>query len=346
MRVFLVFLLVFSFYSCTKNGPQFTQVTIEEVFSDSLYKIRALQAKDKENIWFSAGEGRVGVLQNKIPKLASIRYNETVLKFKSLSVQDQMVYFLHPTQPAIVYKLEYEASEARHIESIYLDEDADVFINAIGFWDTERGILVGEREGVRCLEIVWTQDGGNTWKKVECKDLPQLEDGEVLFAASNSNISLYGSHVWIATGGTKSRILHSADYGETWQIYSTPFIQGGPGMGIFTIDFMDENHGVAMGGKWEDKTFNAGNKAYTKDGGKTWKLFSNNEYPGLQNQVAFVPHPSKKSIVSIGEGGIAYTHNAKDWVQLSDKKLEHIYFIAEDTAYASAGGNLYKLLFY
>lgn len=345
MRIFFFFILLFSLYSCTESTPKFTQVQIEEVFTDSLYALRDLQANKQGNIWFSAGEGRIGVLEKGIPKLASIRYNETTLKFKSISVQENMVYFLHPTRPVLAYRLDYDEGEAKNIETIYLDETEDVFFNAMAFWDMEKGILVGEREGKECLEIILTMDAGNTWEKVDCSTLPKLQKGEVLFASSNSNLSLYGTQVWIATGGTKSRIFHSMDYGKTWEVYDTPFVQGANGMGIFSIDFMDDKNGVAIGGKWEEQAFNAGNKAYTKDGGKTWKLFANNAYPGLQKQVTFIPNTSQKAMVAIGEQGIAYTANAKDWVQLSDKKIEHIYFVSDRVAYASKKGTLYRLTF-
>src|SRR5699024_31910 len=209
MRLFSIFLLIFCFYSCSNPSPDFTTVHIEEVFSDGLHTIRDLQVRDGANIWFSAGEGRVGVLQEGVPKIASVRYNETTLKFKSIAVQDSVVYLLHPTQPALVYKLEYDQEGAKSLESVYIQEDPEVFYNAIAFWDSDKGILVGEREDSSCLAIARTMNGGVTWDEVSCEVLPDLDKGEMVLASSNSNISVYGSHVWIATGGKKARIFHS-----------------------------------------------------------------------------------------------------------------------------------------
>lgn len=345
MRIFYFFLLILCLNSCTSSTSDFTQVQIEEVFTDSLQTIRALQAKNGDNIWFSSGEGRVGVLQGNVPKLASVRYNETKLKFKSIAVQDSVVYLLHPTRPALVYKLDYNHDGAKNIESVYIQEEKEVFYNAIAFWDSEKGILVGEHENSNCLTIVRTMDGGKTWEEISCETLPTLEAGEQLFASSNSNISIHGSNIWIATGGTKARVFHSSDYGENWEVYNTPFVQGEEGSGIFSIAFADAKHGVTIGGKWKDKAFNAGNKAYTKDGGKTWKLFANNSYPALQKQVVFVPGESKKAMVAIGDVGISYTSNMEDWINLSDIELEHISFVNDSIAYASKKGSLYRLLF-
>lgn len=345
MRLFYLFPLIFCIYSCSKNRSNFTEVKIEEVFSDSLQVIRDIQAKNSENIWFSAGEGRVGVLQNGIPKMASVRYNETSLRFKSIAVQDSVVYLLHPTSPALVYKLNYDEEGANSLESVYIQEEEGVFYNALAFWDSEKGILVGERDNSNCLVMMRTMDGGQTWEEISCETLPSLEKGELLFASSNSNISVRESHIWIATGGTKARVFYSADYGDNWNVYNTPVIQGEVGSGIFSIDFFDKNHGVITGGKWKDKTFNKGNKAYSKNGGKTWKLFGNESYPGLQKQVVFVPNSSGKSMLSIGVNGIAYSNNVKDWRKLSDKNLETICFVNDSTAYASEKGTLYRLTF-
>src|SRR5699024_3511876 len=278
-----------------------------------------------------------------VPKIASVRYNETTLKFKSIAVQDSVVYLLHPTQPALVYKLEYDQEGAKSLESVYIQEDSEVFYNAIAFWDSDKGILVGEREDSSCLAIARTMNGGVTWDEVSCEVLPDLDKGEMVLASSNSNISVYGSHVWIATGGKKARIFHSEDYGESWKVYNTPIIQGKNGLGIFSIAFSDAKHGVIIGGKWSDNTFNEGNNAFTNDGGKTWKLFANGEYPGLQKQVVFVPN--KKSMVAVGDNGIAYSYNLKDWQRLSDESLEHIQFVNDSTAYASKKGTLYRLVF-
>ena len=144
---------------------------------------------------------------------------------------------------------------------------------------------------------------------------------------------------------TEELDLSTDEAEKFWPVYNTPFIQGNGGMGIFSIDFLDEKHGVAIGGKWSDKKFNAGNKAYTKDGGKTWKLFANDAYPALQKQVSFVPNSSKTSIVAVGDDGISYTSDAKEWIKLSDKRLEHIYFVSKTVAYANENGTLYRLTF-
>src|SRR5690625_7674096 len=94
MRLFSILLLLFCFYSCSNPTPDFTTVHIEEVFSDSLQTIRDVQARVRANIWFSAGEGRVGVLQGGVPKIASVRYDETDYRLECISLYDSSLYIL------------------------------------------------------------------------------------------------------------------------------------------------------------------------------------------------------------------------------------------------------------
>lgn len=330
-------------FSCSEQLP-FDSVEITEVISDSLNKVRAIDVETNGNLWFSAGEGRIGQWKNDSLKMAAIHYNSTQLKFKDIAVQANSVYLLHPTQPALVYKLDYNEEGAQHIEVVFTEENPNVFFNNIQFFDEQHGIIVGEGEDATCLEIYTTSDAGETWTKVSCDTLPKLENGEQLFLASSANLAVADSNVWITTGGKRARVLHSADYGKTWEVYNTPFIQGEEASGIFAVDFINELEGVIVGGKWKDKNFNAGNKAFTKDGGKTWKLFANDKNPGLQTQIKAVPE-TKSSYVGIGSQGLSLTSDLKTWHSLSDKAFEHLVFISEKAAYAAFEGKIYYLEF-
>src|SRR5699024_1424683 len=207
MRLFSVFLLIFCFYSCSNPSPDFTTVEVEEVFSDSLHAIRDLQARDETNIWFSAGDGRIGVLQEGVPKIASVRYNETALKFKSIAVQDSVVSLLHPTRSVLVYKLDYDQESARNLASVYIQEAPEVFYTALAFWHVDKGIIVGERQNSSCLAIIRTMDGGETWNEISCDAFSELEKGGLVFAFCNSNLNGDDGYGWIPNGGKKDRLF-------------------------------------------------------------------------------------------------------------------------------------------
>ena len=82
-------------------------------------------------------------------------------------------------------------------------------------------------------------------------DLPPALENEGAFAASGTNIAVFGkSHAWIGTGaGVKARVLRTTDRGRTWTIAETPLIAGASA-GIFSVAFRDAKHGVIVGGDY------------------------------------------------------------------------------------------------
>ena len=88
----------------------------------------------------------------------------------------------------------------------------------------------------------------------------QWQKGEAHFAASNTNIAMKGNTVWIATGGTVSRIFKfNWDKPYFWNVYNTPFVNGKSSTGIYSIDFYDEKFGVAVGGDYTQQSDNVNN---------------------------------------------------------------------------------------
>ena len=72
------------------------------------------------------------------------------------------------------------------------------------FWDEQEGIAIGDEIG-GCLSVIITRDGGKSWQKLPCDQLPDYIPHEGGFAASNTNIAVRGQHAWIGTGGARSR---------------------------------------------------------------------------------------------------------------------------------------------
>ena len=345
MRSFLFLFSVFLFISCgTETATDFKTVDIERVFSDSL-SIRAIAPVDETSVWFAANKGLVGLIDGTTPKLANIRYQDSILHFRAIASTKEAVFVLSIANPAVLYKIAVSGKEASNIEEVYVEEGENVFYDAISFFNDKEGIAMGDpTDG--CLSIIITRDGGNNWKKLSCEDLPKVDKGEAAFAASNSNISIYKDHVWIASGGKKARVFYSANKGETWEVFNTPIIQGKAMTGIYSIAFFDENVGVVFGGDWENKDFNEGNKAITRDGGKTWDLLSNGKGPGYRSSVKFVPGSNGEGIVAVGSPGISYSRDqGKNWIELSKEGFYALEFVNDSLAFAAGRNKISKLIF-
>jgi photosystem II stability/assembly factor-like uncharacterized protein len=342
----LLALLLFSFLiSC--NGDthtSFTQVVIEDVFTDSL-SIRAIVPIDDQKVWFAANRGRVGIIDGQTPKLATIKYEDSLLHFRSIATIKDAVFVLSIGNPGVLYKIDFNGEEATHIEEVYSERGEKVFYDAIAFWNDKEGIAMGDPTD-NCLSIIVTRDGGDNWEKISCELLPAVENGEAAFAASNTNIAIVNDHVWIASGGKRTRVFHSADKGVSWEVFETPMLQGGTMTGIYSIDFFDENTGVIFGGNWEQKEFNEGNKALTTDGGKTWELLSNGAGPGYRSSVSFVPGTKGKGIVAVGSPGVSYSNDqGESWIEMSQEGFYAIEFVNDSVAFASGRNRISKLKF-
>jgi len=325
-------------------GTSFTEVVIEDVFQDSL-SIRAIAPIDENQVWFAANLGRVGLIDGKTPKLATIRYEDSLLHFRSIATIKDAVFVLSIANPGVLYKIDFDGEEATHIEEVYAEKGEHVFYDAMAFWNDKEGIAMGDPAN-GCLSILITRDGGNNWEKLSCNVLPAVETGEAAFAASNTNIALFKDHVWIASGGKRARVFHSEDKGKTWEVFETPIVQGGTMTGIYSIDFYDENHGVIFGGDWEKKEFNEGNKARTQDGGKTWELISNGSGPGYRSSVSFVPGSNGDALVAVGSPGISYSGDGGDsWMELTSEGYYALEFVNDSVAFASGQNRISKLLF-
>jgi len=345
MRYFILLFSVLLCASCNLDTTaDFKSVSIEQVFADSL-SIRAIAPIDEDRVWFAANSGKVGLVDKTVPKLATIKYEDSLLHFRSIAVTKDAVFVLSIANPGVLYKIDVSGNEATNIEEVYVEKGEKVFYDSMAFFNSSEGIAMGDPVG-NCLSIITTRNGGDSWEKLNCESLPLVETGEAAFAASNSNIAIFNDNVWIASGGKKARVFHSVDKGKTWEVFNTPILQGKAMTGIYSIDFFDEKTGIIVGGDWDDKDFNEGNKAITKDGGKTWDLLSNGRDPGYRSSVKFLPGSNAKGIVAVGSPGISYSKDqGENWIELSAEGFYAIEFVNDSIAFASGRNKISKLTF-
>ncbi len=341
-KISLSLFVFFFLMSCSQKKPVgISEVTVTTLYTDSI-SIRAI-APGKGKVTFAANNGIYGVYDSLSgnTKVNKKLYDTIVPAFRAVAVTNNDFFMLSIASPALLYKS--GANDA--MDLVYKEEGEGVFYDSMQFWNDKEGIAMGDPvDG--CLSVIITRDGGKTWQKQLCIQLPVTFEGEAAFAASNSNIAMYDDYTWIATGGVKSRILYSADKGENWEVIETPFIQGTPTQGMYSIDFYDAKNGFAIGGDYTKPDANKFNKAVTSDGGKTWKVVANGELPGYKSCVQYVPGSHAKSLVAVGFTGIAASNDGgKTWKQLSKEGFYTLRFVNEFTAYAAGKGRLARLEF-
>ncbi|KQO21672.1 oxidoreductase [Flavobacterium sp. Leaf82] len=324
------------------NG-YFSTVKIDTLFKDQI-SIRAISI-DKNKVWYGGDNSRFGYYDlDKNEKFEEHIYRDTLkLEFRSIAQTSNDVFLLSIGNPALLYQV---SKKTQKVKLVYKEVHTKVFYDSMQFWNDKEGIAIGDPTE-DTFSIIITRDGGENWTKLLSDKLPTNATGEAAFAASNSNIVIKGNETWIFSGGKKARTFYSPDKGKTWKVIETPIVQGKEMTGIFTADFYDAKTGFIAGGDYELPDQKKDNKAFTKDGGKTWNVIGQNEGFGYASCVQYVPGTNGSQLVCVGSGGLQYsTDNGASWIQLSDDtKLFTIRFLNKNTAIAAGYNKMVRINF-
>ncbi|SNZ00547.1 WD40/YVTN/BNR-like repeat-containing protein [Flagellimonas pacifica] len=342
MRYSLPFVAILLIFSCSpkERSHNFSSVDVETVFQDSV-SIRAIEFLDANTLAFAGSNGVFGTVDLKTNEVKSNvqEYDTIVPSFRAVAHTSTDFFMLSIASPALLYK----TGDSGQMELVYKEEGEGVFYDSMKFWNDMEGIAVGDTmQG--CLSIIITRDGGKSWSKLSCSQLPKSTEGEGAFAASNTNIEIVENKVWIGT--TEGNVYSSMDKGKTWKVTSTPIVKDKPTQGIYSIDFLNEHLGFGIGGDYTDPESNSKNKIITRNGGKTWDLIADGQEPDYRSCVQFVPNTGGKDLVALGFQGVSYSNNGgKSWKKLSEEGFYTIRFLNDSVAYAAGKGRISKLLF-
>lgn len=341
MRFYPICLVLLLLSSCVGEEPAkpFALVEVETIFEDSLLSIRAIELMEN-SLAFAANKGTFGnidLTSNKIRTNVQ-KYDSIIPEFRAVAHTTTDFFMLSVANPALLYK-----TGDNGMELVYKEEGEDVFYDSMTFWNDSEGIAIGDMvDG--CLSIIITRDGGRNWSKIPCSDLPAGVEGEGAFAASNTNIKTAGDYTWIAT--TSSAIYYSGDKGKSWRKFDVPIVNEKPTQGIYSIDFYDDDLGIAIGGDYTNPDDTTGNLAITKDGGVTWNLIADGQEPDYKSSIQFVPGTKGKGLVALGFTGISYSSDmGESWTELSEESFYTIRFANDSIAYAAGKNRIAKLTF-
>ncbi|WP_109300232.1 oxidoreductase [Aquimarina sp. AU474] len=353
MRLFILVLLACFLSFCGEKSKSvthnFSEVDIQILVEDSI-SVRAIDIYKDSLIGFGYNKG-YGFLNLKNDDVVFHEFKVTdsaqnvdnwITEQRAVTFSDRAFYSLSIGSPARLRKIDIKDKTEK---IVYKEIHEKVFYDAIAFWNDKEGIAMGDPTN-GCLSIIITRDGGETWQKTPCTNLPATVMREAAFAASNGNISIVDEHTWIISGGMKSRVFYSPDKGKTWQVFDTPIIQGTATTGGYSLQFYDESNGVIFGGDYTQPENNKGNKAITKDGGRTWQLIADQKEPGYKSCVRYIPNSGGHEMVAVGFTGISISNNGGVlWKELSKESFYTLRFINDSTAIAAGKNRIAKLTF-
>lgn len=261
--------------------------------------IRGLSVVDDQVAWISGSQGWTAVSSNrgKDWQWQQVPSHEKT-DFRSLyAFSKDKAIVMSAGSPLVILKTE---DAGKTWKEAHRNEHPDIFLDGMDFWDEKRGIAYGDPIDGQ-MQILTTNDGGNTWQDMSEYTKGLLQEGEAGFAASGTGIrTLPNGTTIIGTGGSRAQILITKDFGKNWTAYPCPIIQGNVSTGIFSIAFASEQIGVVVGGNYEEDLKKEKVVFLTKDGGKTW-IEPKKGTNGYRSSVEYL---NKNVLIATGTTGV------------------------------------------
>ena len=206
-------------------------------------------------------------------------------------------------------------------KEVYKNKSSEIFLDGMDFQDRQHGVIYGDPINNK-MQLLRTSDGGITWTNISNNLKVNLIDGEASFAASGTGIRiLKNGRTFIVSGGSQSRIFVSKKLGDDWQVYPCPITQGRNSTGPFSIAFISNKRGLAVGGDYLLDTMSLNNMLLTKNGGKTWRKPESNPF-GYKSAVEYL---SSRVLITTGTSGTELSRDGgMTWKKLSNEAFNSV----------------------
>ncbi|HKV34368.1 MAG TPA: hypothetical protein VJP89_08610 [Pyrinomonadaceae bacterium] len=309
-------------------------------------RLRGVSAVSERVVWASGSASTVLRTTNGGASWRKLNVTSDALDFRDIDAIDAQTAYVLSIGNGAASRIYKTTNSGATWTLQFQNKDPKAFLDAMSFWDANNGIVFGDSINGQ-FYILLTDNGGETWSRLAVSRLPLALENEGAFAASGTNIAVFGkTHAWIGTGaGAKARVLRSTDRGRSWEVADTP-IAAGPSTGIFSIAFRDEKHGVVVGGDYSKEKEAVDNLAVTDDGGVTWKLVKG--LSGFRSVVAYVPGAKTPALVALGPSGGDYSlDDGQTWQPIEGPGFDTFSFMPRNATGWGAGANgaIGKLVF-
>ncbi|WP_033287511.1 WD40/YVTN/BNR-like repeat-containing protein [Amycolatopsis jejuensis] len=262
-------------------------------------QFRGLSAVDDRVAWVSGTEGTVLRTVDGGRHWSSVGPPGTgALQFRDIEAFDAdhaVVLSIGAGTDSRIYRTD---DGGQHWRQTFGNTDPAAFYDCLAFFDPWRGLAMSDPVDGR-FRVQSTVDGGRHWRQLPDAAFPPALPGEAGFAASGQCVTTAGPFdAWLATGGgSRGRVLHSADGGLHWRAAETP-LPGSASAGVFAVAFRTPWQGIVIGGDYAHPDAAGPAVALSRNGGRTWRTPS--EYPaGYRSGLAW----RGGSVLAVGPGG-------------------------------------------
>ena len=227
---------------------------------------------------------------------------------------------------------------------VFTKDTAGMFLDAMDFRNDKEGICIGDplaaANGKKYFFVIRTNDGGETWTREPARKLPAAAEGEAIFSASGTNISLISSrdidYAFISGGmvsnlyfiGAKSRAM----------VYPLSINQGSEGAGAFSMATDGRSRFFCIGGDYKNPEEQKNNFVWTIDNSKTWK------HPvmaplGYRSCIRII-HGDR--MIACGTSGVDICEHPDKWKNIS-KQGFNVCMVSRNRSFVFFGGGNGKI---
>jgi photosystem II stability/assembly factor-like uncharacterized protein len=271
----------------------------------SCISFRGLSVPNDKTAWLSGSKGSVARTINggktfELIKIAGFEATD----FRSIYAFDtKKAIVVSSGSPAYILKT-FDGGQTWR--KVYEDRRKEIFLDAIDFWDEEKGMVLGDPIDDRFI-LIKTIDGGNTWYEMDTSMRPWAIPGESVFAASGTSFRcMKNNSLAFVTGGSKS-VFHWLEIDKKYQRHELKtMVQGKASEGAFSFDY-NQKYIVIVGGDYASDTTKIKQAiyrySYDKDG-----LQLLNMKPFYTYYKSCVALLDKGNLISCGTLGVAINH--------------------------------------
>src|SRR5438445_5731956 len=272
----------------TGDRPVVVGITTEQQ-SHTTALLQAVSAVDDSIVWVSGHHatwarsvdgGRTWVS-------GAMTGPDSALEFRDVQAVSTTTAYLLAAGPGEKSRIYKTTDAGRSWRLQFMNRDSAAFYDCFAFWDKTHGIAVSD--AVRGKMIVIRTDDGEHWSAVAEDGMPPALPGEGSPAAGGTCLTVRGrARAWFGTE-PHARVYRSDDQGRRWAVAAAPIVSVAT-VGVATLAFRDEQHGMALGGrlpKADDRSDSVG--AVTSDGGETWTLVTRPTCSGAVYGATVVP---------------------------------------------------------
>ena len=347
--IFLTLLLVAG--SCTgDSGPlsiALENPSWEIQYTDTTASFIGLHAVDANTVWAAGSNGKfVRTTDGGRTWTAGVVPGADSVEFRDVHAFDDMTAFLLSVGNGPSSRFYRTRDGGETWTMIFQNQDSNSFFDCFSFWDEDRGLAFSDSyEGE--FRLMRTMNGGDTWSRIPPQAVPDAHEGDGAFASSGTCVvTRAGGLGWFSTGASAldTRVIRTTDYGETWEDVVTPIQSTSSTSGIFTLSFLDDDLGIAMGGEYASTDTLVLNTAITRDGGASWSAGGQSNLKGSIYGSSYVPGTPTPTVVAVAPTGTDFsTDNGATWTQIDASNYWSVSFVNADAGWAAGPGAIAKI---